>query len=799
MADNIQVVVRVRARNAREIAAKSPSVVEVSEDSSNPFVTIKNDTLGVDLSSKTYKVDQVYGSHADQHAIFTNVARPLFHDFLNGLNVTILAYGQTGTGKTYTMCGDEGDGGIIPRILHELFTLLEDDFVVKVLCVELYKEELRDLLDEDARLRIVADGPKSIVIQNLHEVHIHNEQGGIAALKKCWDRRRTGATKLNDQLSRLHAIFTLLLFRKSGDTAYRVSKMNLVDLAGSEDVNKSGAVNQRAKEAGAINQSLLTLGKVINCLSEGKDTRHIPYRDSKLTRLLQDSIGGRTKTALIATVSPAKINITETVSTLNYASKAKDIKNLPQISLENEMVLKRILVQDLLKEIARLNKDLMALRDKEGGIKMSVDNYHEHQRTIRNYETELRERDAHVSALQAKVVERDAAIARLEAQVAASREAENRLALKQSEQDSRILALSEDYTRLKEQHLLQTERLSRIIDCNLEDMTTSVQGILRRLQAGEVPSSFARVQEQLQSSVAGLRFELDRVGKQIHECMAGDDIKHLLEERLSLAKLTLWISSHKSVDIGAIEEANAQFAEVINKQAVSLEASLQKLVQAQTAHHEALKQKMLKQLIRTIDESFAASAASFETSIGEFSSSASADNKQVLSRHFSRHTALVATTVDSITSKINELHNYVQEYADCHRGELGAVASEIQHVYRSRVEPYLAQSSEVVSDSRMAAISKEITGLRGLVLDSTNLTQKEIALLDADLNKFRQAVEGDPVGVKKSPLRGPSPIRKRTLLPVKVGNNKENEPMRTKIPQLRDDLKRRRRGPGLNL
>lgn len=423
MSENIQVVVRCRGRNQHEVAAKLPAVVSVpaGDPVSDPTVTVNPQAGPMDHhTQKTFRVDQVYGPHADQKLVFENVALPLFADFVAGLDVTIMAYGQTGSGKTHTMCGDvAGDNaGIIPRVLARLFDTLAPDYAVKVSCMELYNEELRDLVNDAwdvqpvrLKLRLVpAKGLQATLVQNLAEVHIDSAEMGFRVLQLCLGRRRTSATKLNDRLLRSHTIFTVLLYKAVPLpalpgllAAYRVSKMNLVDLAGSEDIHKLGAVNERAREAGSINQSLLALGKVICALSNGSEPRHVPYRESKLTRLLQGAIGGKTKTALIATISPALVNMHETVSTLTYAARAKNIRNLPQSSTDAELVLKRVLVADLSASVARLTRDLVASKDKDDGVKMSLANYNQYALNVAELETSLREKDEQLQALQAKV------------------------------------------------------------------------------------------------------------------------------------------------------------------------------------------------------------------------------------------------------------------------------------------------------------------------------------------------------------------------------------------------------------
>ena len=202
-------------------------------------------------------------------------------------------------------------------------------------------------------------------MQGLEEVQVHNKREVYQILEKGSKKRQTAATMMNAHSSRSHTVFTVTVHMKEcsmeGEEVLRIGKLNLVDLAGSENVGRSGAVDKRAREAGNINQSLLTLGRVITCLVER--TPHIPYRESKLTRLLQDSLGGRTKTSIIATVSPAGINLEETLSTLDYAHRAKNITNKPEV---NQKMSKRAVLKEYTEEIERLRKDLMASREKNG-------------------------------------------------------------------------------------------------------------------------------------------------------------------------------------------------------------------------------------------------------------------------------------------------------------------------------------------------------------------------------------------------------------------------------------------------
>ncbi|GMM32789.1 Kip1 protein [Saccharomycopsis crataegensis] len=431
---NINVVVRCRGRNRQEIQAKSPVVVKIPTnfDEGVPTeisINTSNETgISADISSKTFTVDKVYGTETDQSSFFQGTAEPLFKEFLKGYNCTMFAYGQTGTGKTYTMHGDEKidvrtgsfspQAGIIPRILYTLFDTLAvlqgTDFIIKCSFLELYNEELRDLfaVDDSKKLRIFEHNgnnnnnnvinKNAIMTQNLEEVILRDAEHGMRLLQGGINKRQVAATRLNDVSSRSHTIFTINLFKQAttsgnGQREFRISKFNLVDLAGSENIGRSGAVNQRAREAGSINQSLLTLGRVINGLVD--NDKHIPYRESKLTRLLQDSIGGKTKTILVANISPAKINCEETLSTLQYASKAKNIQNKPQIGT---LVLKNILVKDLSVELARIKADLNASRLKNG-IFVEESNYRELKSDIDNLRTENNEYMSKNEALQRQV------------------------------------------------------------------------------------------------------------------------------------------------------------------------------------------------------------------------------------------------------------------------------------------------------------------------------------------------------------------------------------------------------------
>ena len=308
---------------------------------------------------------------------------PLICKLFQGYNCTVFAYGQTGTGKTYTMEGlgeirgaweNDPNAGIIPRALSDLFDGLRTtdavEYSIRVSFLELYNEEIFDLLsgaDDQSKLRLYEDGQKrgSVIIQGLEDVQVHDKGEVFKILERGSIKRQTAETKMNATSSRSHTIFTVTVYINQqsleGEDMLRIGKLNLVDLAGSENIGRSGAINQRAREAGNINQSLLTLGRVITSLVDR--TPHIPYRESKLTRLLQDSLGGRTKTSIIATISPASINHEETLSTLDYAHRAKNITNKPEV---NQKISKKEKLLEYHNEIDKLRQELQTAREKDG-------------------------------------------------------------------------------------------------------------------------------------------------------------------------------------------------------------------------------------------------------------------------------------------------------------------------------------------------------------------------------------------------------------------------------------------------
>ncbi|KAL8754146.1 MAG: hypothetical protein Q9184_005207, partial [Pyrenodesmia sp. 2 TL-2023] len=265
-------------------------------------------------------------------------------DILNGYNGTVFAYGQTGAGKSYTMMGadidDQEQKGIIPRIVEQMFeSILRSpgniEYTVRVSYMEIYMEKIRDLLvPQNDNLPVHEEKSRGVYVKGLLEIYVSSVQEVYEVMRRGGAARATAATNMNQESSRSHSIFVVTITQKNVETGSAKSgQLFLVDLAGSEKVGKTGASGQTLEEAKKINKSLSALGMVINSLTDGKST-HIPYRDSKLTRILQESLGGNSRTTLIINCSPSSYNDQETVSTLRFGVRAKAIKNKAKINAE---------------------------------------------------------------------------------------------------------------------------------------------------------------------------------------------------------------------------------------------------------------------------------------------------------------------------------------------------------------------------------------------------------------------------------------------------------------------------------
>eukprot|EP00743_Colponemidia_sp_Colp-15_P008644 GILK01009407.1.p1 GENE.GILK01009407.1~~GILK01009407.1.p1 ORF type:complete len:1148 (+),score=247.81 GILK01009407.1:126-3569(+) len=405
--DNFKVVIRTRPPLPRELDAgkRFRNIVQVDESmkkiTMTEYLAADPNFEPVDSASAythhVFTFDHVYDQDSSQAEVYDTTAQAAVMSTLEGYNATILAYGQTGTGKTHTMEGftftstDEARG-ITPRAMEEIFKYIENcsnphsRFLVRASYLQIYNEVISDLLKpERTNLNIREDKRKGVFVEGLSEWVVRSPAEIYSLIQRGAMARATASTKMNDVSSRSHAVFIIIV--EQSVTAYhdpegnevsldhyqqllnmpnatrqpfmrqsfKVGKLNLVDLAGSERVRLTGATGRRLEESKKINQSLSALGNVIAALTDTKGRQHIPYRDSKLTRLLEDSLGGNCRTTMMAMISPAMEAFTESISTLKFANRAKNIKNEPRV---NEDLDQKALLRKYEIELKKLRSEL---------------------------------------------------------------------------------------------------------------------------------------------------------------------------------------------------------------------------------------------------------------------------------------------------------------------------------------------------------------------------------------------------------------------------------------------------------
>lgn len=427
--ENFKVVIRVRPPLEREVGGKHYRH-SVAVDATNATCTLSEnleawrcgggavDSEGVVFNTHQHAFDHVYDQDASQKEVYERSAKDAVLSTLQGYNAAILAYGQTGTGKTYTMEGDplarrraaekasRADGelkkasrrapaaggpsssvgqedatgserGIIPRAIEDIFGYITDDtsprskYLVRASYVQIYNEVISDLLKpERVNLQCREDKKRGVYVEGLSEWVVRTPDEIYGLMERGAAQRATGSTKMNELSSRSHAVFIIIVENarveaddsndgKEGSNelrqSFRVGKLHLVDLAGSERVRLTGATGVRLEESKKINQSLSALGNVIKALTEKKGRSHVPYRDSKLTRVLEDSLGGNCKTTMMCMISPALEAFAESLSTVKFANRAKYIKNTANV---NEDLDQKSLLRKYERELRRLRQEL---------------------------------------------------------------------------------------------------------------------------------------------------------------------------------------------------------------------------------------------------------------------------------------------------------------------------------------------------------------------------------------------------------------------------------------------------------
>lgn len=351
---NVKVICRFRPLNDKEKENTKDLCITYIDDEQ---VEIKSKN---EYNNFTFQFDKIFNTMSTQKEIYDYSAKELVDSVLSGYNATIFAYGQTASGKTYTMQGQLNSPekeGIIPRMVRHVFhnIMLSDsdiEYTVKVSIIEIYMEKIRDLIDLSKTNLSIREKDKEIYIEDLSEHYVSSEEDVIELIRIGSENRTTASTNMNECSSRSHTLVIMTLHQKNTKTLEaKTGRLYLVDLAGSEKIAKTGSSGITLEEAKIINKSLSTLGMVINALTDGK-SMHIPYRESKLTRVLTESLGGNAKTCLIITCSPSSYNESETLSTLRFGTRAKKIRNKPKIN-------KEVTVPELKLQIAKLEKMLV--------------------------------------------------------------------------------------------------------------------------------------------------------------------------------------------------------------------------------------------------------------------------------------------------------------------------------------------------------------------------------------------------------------------------------------------------------
>jgi Kinesin motor domain len=319
------------------------------------------------LGPQSFSFDYIYGPDSTSQQIYYEISRPIIYRILNGYNGTIFMYGQTTSGKTYTMLGTPEFPGILPCSIREIFQTIvkdaENEYNVWVSYIEIYNEQINDLLAPGkVNLKVKEDHKQGIIIQDVKQQQVWTFDQVILLMNYGEEHRTYRETSIHEHSSRSHTLFQVYIESYSrgskGKGRIRYGCLNLVDLAGSERLNEfDSKQSSQLGEAGYINKSLFVLAHVINKLAEGK-TQHIPYRDSKLTRILSMALGGNSLTAIICTISPAAMNYQQTLSTLRFASRAKTVHNTPHI---NEVLGEVTASNELKSQLTKLQQEILEL------------------------------------------------------------------------------------------------------------------------------------------------------------------------------------------------------------------------------------------------------------------------------------------------------------------------------------------------------------------------------------------------------------------------------------------------------
>ncbi|PHU05646.1 putative kDa kinesin-related protein [Capsicum chinense] len=682
---NVQVLLRCRPFSEDEVRNNAPQVVTCNEYQRE--VAVSQNIAGKHID-RVFTFDKVFGPSAQQKDLYDQAIIPIVNEVLEGFNCTIFAYGQTGTGKTYTMEGEckrskvlaNRPSGVIPRAVKQIFDMLESqnaEYSVKVTFLELYNEEITDLLALDdlskgsiedrqkKQLPLMEDGKGGVLVRGLEEEIVTSASEIFALLERGSAKRRTAETLLNKQSSRSHSLFSITIHIKEanteGEELIKCGKLNLVDLAGSENISRSGAREGRAREAGEINKSLLTLGRVISALVE--HLGHVPYRDSKLTRLLRDSLGGRTKTCIIATVSPAVHCLEETLSTLDYAHRAKNIKNKPEV---NQKMMKSTLIKDLYGEIDRLKAGkyffilVYATREKNG-VYIPKERYYQEENERKAMSDQIEQMEV---TLENQLKQLEELQSRYDHQVHQCSDLTSKLdaTQKQLNQTTSLLANTEEELRQSKYSLKERDFI--ICEQKKAENALAQQACVLR----------AQLEKSLQDN-ASLFLKIAREDK-----LSVDNRSVVNNFQTDLAKQLGFLSSsvatsvcQQNEHIQCVEKFCHNFLESHDKAVVDLKKKIRASRALYVSHLEAMQNvvKLHKASSIASLEEISALASSNSISIKEF--------------------------LDAEGLEANSLFDELQSILSIHQGEMALFAGELRQRFHDTTE-HLVNISEIIQN-----------------------------------------------------------------------------------------------------
>lgn len=758
---NVQVLLRCRPFSEDELRNNAPQVVTCHDYQRE--VQVSQSIAGKHFD-RVFTFDKVFGPSAQQKDLYDQAVVPIVNEVLEGFNCTIFAYGQTGTGKTYTMEGEckrsksgpngelPPEAGVIPRAVKQIFDTLESqnaEYSVKVTFLELYNEEITDLLAPDdlskvaledkqkKQLPLMEDGKGGVLVRGLEEEIVTSASEIFTLLERRSAKRRTAETLLNKQSSRSHSLFSITIHIKEatpeGEELIKCGKLNLVDLAGSENISRSGAREGRAREAGEINKSLLTLGRVINALVE--HLGHVPYRDSKLTRLLRDSLGGRTKTCIIATVSPAVHCLEETLSTLDYAHRAKNIKNKPEV---NQKMMKSTLIKDLYGEIDRLKAEVHAAREKNG-VYIPKERYYQEESERKAMADQIEQMGITIENHQKQLEELQA---RYDAQVQECLDLRTKLESTQKDlyRTTKLLAITEEELR-RSQYTLE-ERDYYISEQKKAENALAHQACVLR----------ANLEKALQDN-ASLLAKIAREDKLIadNRFAVNNFQSELAQQVSSLCRMVTGSISQQNDHIECVDKLCHSFLESHEKAMADIKKKLSASKASFISHFEAM-QNVVRLHGATSNaalEEISALASSDADSTEEFLAADSVEAKSVFDKlqdTLSTHQGEMAHFARELRQRFNAGVEHLTSTSDGIHGFLEKLMEESK-----RLERHASQIDEVQTNSiaefQKAYEEQSRSNAEQLIADMTTLVsthiQRQKELVDARLVNLRETVTGN--------------------------------------------------------